>query len=207
MATQTAAKWAIEGDYYQACSCDYGCPCQFQAPPIQGFCADISVWTVDKGHHEGVSLDGLAFGVSARWPEALHKGNGTAFVFVDERANEEQRGAIMSIVSGQSGGLPFEIIAKITPNIVGAEFVPIEIEGSGSKKTVKMGDKVSAAFDTIKNPVTGEPETPTVVHGSGFFFKEGDVVAATECLSELGGELEFSYPDKAGYIAHVNLPY
>lgn len=113
----------------------------------------------------------------------------------------------MSIVSGQAGGLPFSIIAEITPNIVGAEFVPFEIEGSGRRRSVKMGDKVSAAFDTIKNPVTGEPETPTVIHGSGFFFKEGDVVAATECRSELDGELKFSYPDKAGYIARVNLPY
>lgn len=43
MATQNTAKWTIEGDYYQTCSCDYGCPCQFQAPPTQGFCADVSV--------------------------------------------------------------------------------------------------------------------------------------------------------------------
>ncbi len=207
MATETKTKWAIVGDYYQACSCDYGCPCQFQAPPTQGYCADVSVWTIDEGHHEGVSLDGLAFGVSARWPEALHKGNGTAFVFVDERANEDQRNAIMAIVSGQSGGLPFEIIAKITPNIVGAEFVPFDIQGSGNKKSIKMGEKVAAAFDTIKNPATGEPEVPTVVHESGFFFKNGVAVAATECRSELGGELEFSCPDKAGYIARVNLPY
>ena len=207
MATQNTAKWTIEGDYYQACSCDYGCPCQFQAPPTQGFCADVSVWTVDKGSLGDVSLDGTAFGVSAWWPEALHKGNGTAMVFIDERANEQQREAILTIVSRKAGGLPFEIIAQITPNIVGVEFVPFDIQGSGNKKSIKMGDKVAAAFDSIKNPVTGVPESASVTHGTGFFFKEGDVVAATLCRSELGGKLEFSYPDKAGYIARVNLPY
>ncbi len=207
MATQEKPNWSIEGDYYQACSCDYGCPCQFQAPPTKGFCADISVWTVDKGNLGDVTLDGTAFGVSARWPEALHLGNGTAMVYIDERANQQQRDAILSIVSGQAGGLPFSIIATITPNILGVEYVPIDIQGSGIKKNIKMGDKVWAAFDSIKNPVTGDPESANVIHGTGFFFKEGQVVAATECRSELGGDLQFSYPDAAGYIARVNLPY
>ena len=207
MANQSTTKWSIEGDYYQACSCDYGCPCQFQAPPTLGFCADVSVWTIDKGNVGDVSLDGMAFGVSARWPEALHKGNGTAVVFIDERTNQQQRDAILTIVSGEAGGLPFEIIAKITPNILGVGYVPFDIQGSGNKKSIRMGDKVGAAFDSIKNPVTGDPESVSVTHGTGFFFKDGDVVAATECRSELGGDLEFSYPNRAGYIARVNLPY
>jgi hypothetical protein len=113
-------------------------------------------------------------------------------------------------VSGQAGGLPFAIIATITPNILGVEYVPFDIEGSGNKKSIKMGDKVSVAFDSIKsikNSVAGVPDSVSVTHGSGFFFKERDVVSATECRSELGGDLEFSYFDAAGYIARVNLPY
>ena len=45
----TEVKWSVAGDYYQACSCDYGCPCEFEAPPTQGFCEDVSVWRIDQG--------------------------------------------------------------------------------------------------------------------------------------------------------------
>ena len=207
MANQSTTKWSIEGDYYQACSCDYGCPCQFQAPPTLGFCADVSVWTIDKGNVGDVSLDGMAFGVSARWPEALHKGNGTAVVFIDERTNQQQRDAILTIVSGEAGGLPFEIIAQDNSQYSRSRVRTVRYPRFRKQKNIRMGDKVGAAFDSIKNPVTGDPESVSVTHGTGFFFKDGDVVAATECRSELGGDLEFSYPDKAGYIAWVNLPY
>ena len=33
MTTGAKVKWTMEADYLQACNCDYGCPCEFQAPP------------------------------------------------------------------------------------------------------------------------------------------------------------------------------
>jgi len=46
-------------------------------------------------------LDGLCFGVAARWPEALHLGNGAAVPYFDERANQAQRDALMQILTGR----------------------------------------------------------------------------------------------------------
>ena len=50
------------------------------------------------------------------------------------------------------------------------------------------------------NPVTGEEENVLIDHAAGFVFKKA------ECASARPGEvrvkdLEFSYPDKAGFIA------
>ncbi len=70
MTTDAQVKWRIDGDYFQACSCDWGCPCEFEAPPTQGFCEDVSVWRINQGNYGDVSLDGLCFGVAARWPQA-----------------------------------------------------------------------------------------------------------------------------------------
>src|SRR5712691_2788879 len=36
MAIQQQVKWTIEADCLLACNCDYGCPCEFDAPPTQG---------------------------------------------------------------------------------------------------------------------------------------------------------------------------
>ncbi|PKB73181.1 MAG: hypothetical protein BZY75_03190 [SAR202 cluster bacterium Io17-Chloro-G7] len=182
----TEVKWSIDGDYFQACSCDYGCPCEFEAPPTSGFCEDVSVWRINQGSYGDVSLDGICFGVAARWPQALHLGNGTAVPYLDERATDDQRNAILQILTGQAKGVgPFEIIITTLSNVLEPQFVPFEFNENGKNSSAKMGDTASLAFEPIKNPVTGEPEGIRVIHESGFFFKEAEVVSAKEMKSSL----------------------
>ena len=203
MTTQAKVNWSMEADYFQACSCDYGCPCEFEAPPTQGFCETVGAWRVNRGNFGDVSLDGLGFGFSLRSPEALHLGGITLAVFVDERANEEQRQAILQIASGQAGGMPFEIIAMVVSDALDAQFVPFAFDIDGKNSSVKIGDAISMAFEPIKNPVTGEPEGIRIEHETGFIFKDADVVSAKECRSSLGSDLDFNWPDKAGFITKV----
>ncbi|MDA1229045.1 MAG: DUF1326 domain-containing protein [Chloroflexi bacterium] len=118
MATETKTKWVIEADYLQACNCDYGCPCEFEAPPTQGHCEGIGAWRINKGSYGDVSLDGLGLGFSLRSKAAMHEGNLTVAAFVDEKANEKQRDALLQIVSGAAGGPPFEIIASLVSNML-----------------------------------------------------------------------------------------
>src|SRR3989454_733003 len=112
MANPTPVKWSLEADYLQACNCDYGCPCEFEAPPTRGFCDGMGAWRINRGRHSDLSLDGLALGFVAHWPGALHEGNGTLALFFEQKANPQQREALMRIATGQEGGMPFEIIAK-----------------------------------------------------------------------------------------------
>ena len=196
-------KWEIEADYLQACSCDYGCPCEFEAPPTQGFCEGIGAWRINRGHYGDVSLDGLGLGFSARWPEALHLGNGTMIALIDEKANEQQRDALVQIASGAAGGMPFEVIATTITN-VDVKFVPIEFNIDGRNSSAKIGDVADMAFEPVKNPVTGDPESVRVEHETGFLFKGADVVSNKRCQSSLGGELDFAWPDKAGFVTQIS---
>src|SRR5689334_5491329 len=124
-------KWSIEADFLQACNCDYGCPCEFSAPPTKGFCEGTGVWKIAKGNYGGLSLDGLAVGFAAHWPKAIHEGNGTLALFIDERASKEQREAILTICSGQAGGLPFEILVNTFSKVLDPIFTPIEVKMDG----------------------------------------------------------------------------
>ena len=202
MANGNGVKWEMEADYLQACSCDYGCPCEFQAPPTQGFCEAVAAWRINRGRYGDVSLDGLGLGFAARWPGALHEGNGTATIFIDEKASAEQRDALTKIVSGQAGGMPFEIIVT-TLSKVDMKFVPFAFDVSGKNSSARLGQEAGLAFEPIKNAVTGEPESTHVEHETGFMFKGADVVSNRECRSSLGGELDFSWPDKAGFVTQV----
>jgi hypothetical protein len=52
------------------------------------------------------------------------------------------------------------------------------------------------------NPVTKEPEEVRVQHGTGFIFKDAECVSADE-MKVTAGELNFTWPKKAGFVTKV----
>ena len=202
MATQSTVKWTMEADYFQGCNCDYGCPCEFEAPPTKGFCEGVGAWRINRGSYGNISLNGLGLGFALHSPGALHQGNLTLALFVDQRANQQQRDALIQIASGQAGGLPFQIIASLVSKLVGPEFVPFQFNVQGKNSSVRVGNAAAIAFEPVKNPVTGQPESIRVEHETGFLFKGADVVSAKECRASVAG-LSFSWPDKAGFVTQV----
>ena len=194
--------WSIEADYLQACNCDYGCPCEFSAPPTKGSCEGVGAWKINRGNYSKVKLDGLGFGFAAKWPKAIHEGNGTVCLLIEERATAEQREALLQIGSGQAGGLPFEILATTFSKLLDPLFVPFQFEINGPESKFRMGDAVVVGFQSIKNPVTREAESVSLVHSTGFVFKEAICVSADE-MKVSAREIQYSYPGKAGFVAKI----
>ena len=195
-------KWNIEADYLQACNCDYGCPCEFAAPPTRGDCEGMGAWRINRGNFGAVKLAGLAFAFAARWPKAIHEGNGTACLFFDERADTQQRAALLQIASGQAGGLPFEIIVTTFSTVLEPRFVPIDFTVNGRNSRVRVGDAMDVALEPIKNPVTGEPESVRIEHSTGFIFQKAEAVSAAT-MTVNAGPLKFSWPDKAAFVTQI----
>jgi hypothetical protein len=195
-------KWSFEADFIQACNCDYGCPCEFSAPPTKGNCEGMVAWRINKGKFGDVALDGLGLAIAVRWPKAIHEGHGTAAVFVDEQAGPKQREALLQIASGQAGGLPFEIIVTTFSKILDPQFVPFQFQLNGRNSTLKVGKAMDIAVEPIKNPVTGEPESVRVEHSTGFIFKTAECVSA-KTMTINAGELKFSWPNKAAFVTKV----
>lgn len=200
MSTQT--KWFFDADYLQACNCDYGCPCEFSAPPTLGYCQGTGAWKITRGKFGDIPLDGLGLAFAAHWPKAIHEGNGTVALFVDEKANPQQRDALLQIATGKVGGLPFEILVTTFSTLLDPQFVPFDFKFSGSQSRFKLGNGVTVAMDSIRNPVTGDPESVSVNHGTGFVFKEAECTSAREC-TVAAGAVKFSWPNKAGFVAKV----
>lgn len=202
MSASAKTKWNIEADFLQACNCDYGCPCEFSAPPTRGFCEGMGAWRINQGNYGDVNLGGLGVAFAARWPKAIHEGGGTACLFFDERADARQRDALLQICSGQAGGLPFEIIVTTFSKILEPQFVPFTFNFNGRNSSVKVGNAMSAALEPIKNPVTREPESVRVEHSTGFMFKFAECVSAAQMQVD-AGELKFSWPDKAAFVTQI----
>ena len=93
--------WEIHGTEFGNCNCDYACPCQFNSLPNHGFCEAAVGYQVERGHYGDVKLDGLRMAGMYQWPGAVHEGNGTMQLIIDEDASEAQRAALIAIMNGK----------------------------------------------------------------------------------------------------------
>ena len=166
----TPTKWTLKGTAYIACNCDWGCPCNFNALPTKGFCEGGWTWRVDAGAVDDVRLDGLHFSVFAKWPGAIHHGNGEGVILIDERATDAQRDAIAALVAGKSGG-PWGVLAWTWPKVHGPRLVKYEIDGDGVQTKIRAGDSLDLEYAAIKNPVSGAECHPGVVLPEGIIVK------------------------------------
>ncbi len=106
-------------------------------------------------------------------------------------------------VRGAAGGLPFEILATTFSTLLEPRFVPFEFNLDGLQSSARLGDELRIALEPIKNPVTGDPEQVAVNHGTGFIFKQAECASAREGAVAID-EMNFSYPDKAGFVARIH---
>ena len=99
--------------------------------------------------------------------------------------------------------MPFEILAQTFSKVLEPVYAPIEVRMNGRDSSVRIGTHLAVELEPIRNPVTGEPESVGVEHGTGFIFKKAEAVSGKVCKVEVPG-LKFDWPDKAGFVTRVN---
>jgi hypothetical protein len=182
-------EWRLEGTVLIACNCDYGCPCNFNALPTHGHCEGGWTWHVERGLYRETPLDDLSFTVIVKWPGAIHEGDGHAVILVDERADEAQRAAIATLVSGDVGG-PWGVLAWTWPTIDGPFFARYELELDGVQSSVRAGKWLELTVEPIRNPVSGAEVHPGAVLPEGIILKRPDFGSATRFRLTNGIELD-----------------
>jgi hypothetical protein len=202
MKREEKVKWSFEADYLQACNCDYGCPCEFEAPPSRGFCQGMGAWKINRGNYDDTSLNGLALAFALHTPAEMHKGNGTGVFLYDEKASPQQRDALQNIATAHDGGMPFEVLKAVITKWLPPQFVTFQFNLNGKNSSVKVGNALTMSMEPIKNPVSGEPESVRVEHATGFIFKVAEVVSARECRSNVA-DFCFSWPNKSGFVSQI----
>ena len=132
-APKPGAAWNVSGTIAEACSCEVMCPCTFANDPSAGYCDALLGWHVDSGKLGDVVLDGLNVVMSFYSPGNVTKGNWKIGLYVDQRANQQQREALTTIFSGKVGG-PLAVFAgPLVGERLGVKAVPIAYEASGKR--------------------------------------------------------------------------
>lgn len=136
-------RWQFTGDYFENCNCDVVCPClmstkpQLTSQPTYGVCDVAFGFHVERGRYGDVPLDGLNVAMMAHTPGPMADGNWTVALYLDERADEQQRQALQAIFSGQVGGI-MGGFAPLIGTVLGIKFVPITFQKAGTRRTLEM---------------------------------------------------------------------
>jgi hypothetical protein len=177
------ANWMIKGPKIGACSCDYGCPCEFNGRPTHGSCEGLEAMRIDEGWFEGTRLDGLLFAARFHWPGAVHEGKGTVQGAISAHADEAQREALMNILGGeeQVETTVFNIYGSTIETELDPVFADIEFECDIEARTGRfhVPGMMELGIEPILNPVTGRPHRAQIRLPEGFEFREAEMGSAT----------------------------
>jgi hypothetical protein len=196
--------WRLKGEWVKNCNCAFGCPCDFNARPTQGHCEGLVAMNIKEGHFGDVRLDGLKFVVTVSWPGALHEGNGTIQPIIDERADQQQREALLAIMSGQHSaeGTLFNIMSLIVTEILEPQFAPIDFtfDMEARRARVSVPGILETEVEPIRNPVTGAEHRIQVMMPDGFEHRGAEVASAR--IASTGG-IKFETPQGHSSLATV----
>lgn len=197
--------WNMKGKWVKNCNCAFGCPCDFNARPTNGNCEGMVGMQIEEGHFGDVDLSGLNWAATYHWPGALHEGNGTMQPIINKNANENQRNALLTILSGQEQdeGTFFGIVSMIVTNVLEPQFVPLEFECDVDGRTahVYAPGLIETQSSPIKNPVTGDDHSAQIHIPGGFEYSTAEIANAT--VNRGLGEIAYDWPDSHSSIANV----
>ncbi len=201
-------QWMLRGVEFNNCNCDWGCPCQFNAPSTHGFCEALSAGHIEEGYFNDTCLDGLNWAMLLHWPGEIAAGNGKQQTIIDSHANEAQREALRKILHGEStspGATHFFVFNSTMSEVFDPLSAPIDltIDVDARKAEVNILDVVESTGNPILNKHNGEPHHARINLPNGFEFTVAEVGTGT---STAKGSLALQLSDTHAHfnILHMN---
>ena len=183
----TIPQWHLTGDWFDVCSCDIPCPCEFAQPPTNNACEGVLAWHIRDGQYGDVPLAGLNLLALGAFQGNVWAGEAkvTMGLFLDERADQRQREALQVIFGGQAGGWPAGF-ADLVGEMRGVEFVPItcEIADDLAFWQAEIPGKVVARAEALTGPTTPEGQRVQLVNPPGSEVGPGGVATWGKATSD-----------------------
>jgi hypothetical protein len=202
-----STEWVIKGSEFANCNCSYGCPCQFNALPTHGNCRGVFGIQIDEGHFAEVRLDGLRAALLAATPGALHEGNGTMQLVIDERADARQRDALEKILSGRETeemATIWWVLGAMCPMKLETLFKPItfDVDVEARRARLEIPGFLQMSGEPIRNPVTGAEHRVRIDLPDGFEYRIAEIGSGT---TRCAGPIELDLKDSYGQFAHLHI--
>jgi hypothetical protein len=152
--------WSIDGTYFETCSCELMCPCNFSFDhgATYDYCRVTLVFAIQNGEIEGTDVSGRTLALVADTPKVMTDGNWQVGIFVDDGSSDEQVEKLTGVFGGQMGG-PMAGLAPLIGKVLGVERAPIQVVEEGRSHSVRIGEAVDFEVEDIVpfGSETGEP--------------------------------------------------
>ena len=188
--------WLIEGESFEGCTCNPGCPCLFGSEPTHNKTCKISgVFHIKKGFYGQHTLDGqTVIGITDL--TARPDKNWIVF-YIDEKSAAVQKNALLDIFKNHVFSF-----AKVPPERITVRYVPVHVESSQWRKKATVADNLTLDIELLHG--VGDPGKPTQIVNKNFsiWAKEFDMTldmgkANTHRFQE--GNQEWNYEGRSGF--------
>ena len=201
-----ADQWIFKSETYDNCNCAVNCGCQFYLPSTHGYCETAFVGNIVEGHFNDTPLAGLKWAGLWKWPGEIADGNGKRQIVIDEGADEAQRMALETILSGEAGAPlsnHFSVFGSLCSESCETLFLPIDLEPHFDLTTARVDipGVMTSRGRPIINEFTGQPFHVALARPSGSFeFTYADIGLGSTAVT---GGLEMAFEDSwAHYCVH-----
>src|SRR5262245_31564988 len=192
--------WYIEGVEFSNCNCDYDCPCQFESPlPTHGDLRGFAAVRIKKGRFGDVALDGLSGALLYAWPGPIYEGNGECQAVIDERADDEQRDALATILYGgetDDGATHWWVYTTMSSTVHPPLFKPIEFDVDIERRRarIEIPGVLESTARPIRSPSTGAEHRVRINLPNGIEFDLAEVGSGTtKTTASIPLDLEDTY--------------
>jgi len=200
-------QWMIRGVEFTNCNCNWGCPCQFNAPTTHGYCEAVSGGHIEAGHFNDVPLDGLEWVMLFQWPGEIAAGNGSQQAIISEAADPRQREALRKILHGEStapGATHFFVFNSTMSEVLETLYAPIElrIDVDARRATLRVPGLVESTGAPIVDPHSGSEFRARIDLPGGFEYTLAEVGNAS---SSVQAGIEFQLENSSGQFNRLHM--
>lgn len=199
--------WRLKGRELANCNCEYGCNCQFGGLPDKGHCQAVFGMAIDEGIHGDTDLSGLNIAAVFRWPGPIHQGGGECAAFVDERATQAQRDALLTIMTGGDTdpfATVFAVFASTIEKFHDPLFLPVDFEADvdARRGRLRVPGHVEMDGEPILSPVNGAEIRARIQLPNGFEYEVAEVGSGT---SRSVAPMQLHHAASYGQFARLDL--
>lgn len=154
-----ATNWTASGEYMEACSCDFLCPCipkNSTTPATHDYCKVALAFEISEGKFGDTDISGVKFVMVAQSKAIMSHGEWIAGLIVDTAASDEQVAAVAAI-AGADGNGPLSGFAPLISDFRGLERREVSFTKNGGKVSVNVEGMIDQAVEGVESAsVPGE---------------------------------------------------
>jgi hypothetical protein len=167
----------------------------------------MTAMRIDHGYFGDLDLSGLTWAGMFAWPGAIHEGSGEAFVVVDHAASEDQRAALLTILTGgetDPGATIFNVFASVIDTLHPPAFLPIEftLDLEARAGEVRIPGILETVTEPIRNPVTGAEHRVQVSLPNGFEYLRAEFASGATTAN---GPVGLHWSGRHAHVAMLDL--